>query len=92
MVKGLSFSEIKIQVNYLINELDLTEFRDTKANELSGGNQRKLMCAMALISCPKLVFLDEPTTGVDPVARLKIRNTILKFSRYKNSTYIYTTH
>ncbi len=36
---------------------------------LSGGNMRKLVCAMSLISCPSIEFLDEPTTGVDPVSR-----------------------
>jgi ABC-type multidrug transport system ATPase subunit len=36
---------------------------------LSGGNKRKLICAMSLVACPKVEFLDEPTTGVDPVSR-----------------------
>jgi ABC-type multidrug transport system ATPase subunit len=53
----------------MLSTLDLTPFAKTKANDLSGGNKRKLVCAMSLIGCPKLEFLDEPTTGVDPVSR-----------------------
>tara|TARA_B110000285_G_C15058170_1_gene580796 strand:- start:325 stop:495 length:171 start_codon:yes stop_codon:yes gene_type:complete len=49
--------------------LDLNEFSNTKAGELSGGNKRKLVCAMSLVASPKCEFLDEPTTGVDPVSR-----------------------
>ena len=52
--------------------LDLEDFSNTKAFKLSGGNKRKLVCAMSLIGCPKCEFLDEPTTGVDPVSRRRL--------------------
>lgn len=49
-----------------IKEMDLEPYTDVRANNLSGGNKRKLSVAMALIGNPPLVFLDEPSTGVDP--------------------------
>jgi ATP-binding cassette subfamily A (ABC1) protein 3 len=56
---------------------------------LSGGNKRKLICAMSLVACPMVEFLDEPTTGVDPVSR---RSLIKMLKRLKNSSMILTTH
>jgi len=56
---------------------------------LSGGNKRKLCCAMSLIGCPKLEFLDEPTTGVDPVSR---RSLFQMLKSLTNSSLILTTH
>lgn len=47
--------------------LDLKQYRNRKIKNLSGGNKRKLMVAISLIGEPSLVFLDEPTAGVDPV-------------------------
>lgn len=52
-----------------MNTLDLKPFAKTIAKNLSGGNKRKLVCAMSLIGCPHVEFMDEPTTGVDPVSR-----------------------
>ena len=49
--------------------LDLNPFINVKAKDLSGGNKRKLVCAMSLMACPQVEFMDEPTTGVDPVSR-----------------------
>lgn len=46
--------------------MDLTEYVDVRANNLSGGNKRKLSVAIAIIGNPPIVFLDEPSTGVDP--------------------------
>jgi ATP-binding cassette subfamily A (ABC1) protein 3 len=46
--------------------MDLDEYENKKANQLSGGNKRKLSVSMAMIGNPPLVFLDEPSTGVDP--------------------------
>jgi ATP-binding cassette subfamily A (ABC1) protein 3 len=46
--------------------MDLTEYTHVRANNLSGGNKRKLSVALALIGNPPIVFLDEPSTGVDP--------------------------
>jgi ABC-type multidrug transport system ATPase subunit len=47
----------------------LADYLDVKAGNLSGGNKRKLTCALTLLVSPKVEFLDEPTTGVDPVSR-----------------------
>jgi ATP-binding cassette subfamily A (ABC1) protein 3 len=56
---------------------------------LSGGNKRKLVCAMSLVACPSVEFLDEPTTGVDPVSRRSLFKMLKKLS---NSSLILTTH
>jgi ATP-binding cassette subfamily A (ABC1) protein 3 len=49
-----------------IKDMDLEEYENKRANNLSGGNKRKLSVSMAMIGNPPLVFLDEPSTGVDP--------------------------
>ena len=56
---------------------------------LSGGNKRKLICAMSLVACPKVEFMDEPTTGVDPVSR---RSLFKMLKSLQNSSMILTTH
>lgn len=49
-----------------MEEMDLLDYVDIRANNLSGGNKRKMSVAIALLGNPPLVFLDEPSTGVDP--------------------------
>ena len=56
----------------IIELTDLQDYSNSKADNLSGGNKRKLSLAIALISVKSLILLDEPTTGVDPMARRKI--------------------
>jgi ABC-2 type transport system ATP-binding protein len=57
------------RIDRLLNFARLTEFRDRRAAKLSGGMQKKLALACTLIHTPEIIFLDEPTTGVDPVSR-----------------------
>lgn len=56
-------------MDFIIDTMDLQDFRKVRAGNLSGGNKRKLSCALTLMLCPQIEFLDEPTTGVDPVSR-----------------------
>ena len=57
------------RIERLLRFARLTEFRDRRASHLSGGMQKKLALACTLIHTPEIIFLDEPTTGVDPVSR-----------------------
>lgn len=57
------------RIDRLLNFARLTEFRERRAAQLSGGMQKKLALACTLIHTPEIIFLDEPTTGVDPVSR-----------------------
>jgi ATP-binding cassette subfamily A (ABC1) protein 3 len=68
-VKGMSVDDIDFSKIFIKKTLDLTPFGDKLASQLSGGNKRKLCCAISLMSNPRIEFLDEPTTGVDPIAR-----------------------
>ena len=52
-----------------LRDLDLLKYTDAVASKLSGGNKRKLCVAIALIGNPEVLFLDEPTTGMDPIAK-----------------------
>ena len=88
-IKGLSKHDLKFQKGFLNKMLDLDPYADILAENLSGGNKRKLVCAMALICFPKMLFLDEPTTGVDPVSR---RSLFKMLKKLKSSSMILTTH
>jgi ATP-binding cassette subfamily A (ABC1) protein 3 len=73
--------------------MDLDSYRNIRANNLSGGNKRKLSVAMAIIGNPPLIFLDEPSTGVDPQAKRFMWNIVSKIStQRKKSAVIITTH
>jgi len=65
-VRGAERTE---RIDRLLNFARLTEFRDRRAVKLSGGMQKKLALACTLVHTPEIIFLDEPTTGVDPVSR-----------------------
>ena len=73
----------------LMETLGLTFFKDKLSRELSGGNMRKLSCAQSLILCPRIEYLDEPTTGVDPVSR---RALVRMIRLMKKSSVLLTTH
>lgn len=73
--------------------MDLEDYIHVAANNLSGGNRRKLSVAMAIIGNPPLIFLDEPSTGVDPQAKRFMWNIVSKIStQRKKSAVIITTH
>lgn len=80
----------KEKAQTMIEKFNLEEFKNQKAKTLSGGWQRRLSIAMALISQPKILFLDEPTLGLDVLARRELWNVI---SSLKGKvTIILTTH
>jgi len=75
------FSElknIKVDVDEVLKDIDLIHQKKMSASKLSGGQKRKLCIGIALIGNPKYVFLDEPTTGLDPLSRRKIWELLLK--------------
>lgn len=65
----------------MLETVGLYEARDRKANKLSGGMKRRLGIAQALIGSPKILIVDEPTTGLDPEERLKFRNLLSELSQ-----------
>jgi ABC-2 type transport system ATP-binding protein len=88
---GLPDSEIKRKATSLLKLLDLYDMRERKAKNLSKGQRQKLLIAMALISDPKVLFLDEPTGGLDVLSARKIRELILEL-RKEGITVFLTTH
>ncbi|MCL2321100.1 MAG: ATP-binding cassette domain-containing protein [Oscillospiraceae bacterium] len=69
-------SNVEAETERLLKEFDLTEAKDKAVYAYSGGMRRKLDLAMSLLGSPKIIFLDEPTTGLDPEARINMWNTI----------------
>lgn len=67
-------------VDQMLEEVGLFEARDRNANKLSGGMKRRLGIAQALINDPKIIIVDEPTTGLDPEERIRFRNLLSKIS------------
>jgi ABC-2 type transport system ATP-binding protein len=69
------------EVDRLLDQVGLLEARDRRANKLSGGMKRRLGIAQALIGNPKIIIVDEPTTGLDPDERIKFRNVLSRLSQ-----------
>jgi ABC-type multidrug transport system ATPase subunit len=92
-IRGYSGKELTEVVNTKLTELDLLDYTDVPAGTLSGGNKRKLSVAMALVGEPELVFLDEPSCGMDPFARRSMWNIIESVAeRRKQCVIVLTTH
>ena len=87
---GLGRKEGDARIQGLLEQVDLWERRHDMLEDFSGGMQRRVALIRALIHQPKLLFLDEPTTGLDPAARLEIWETIQHFKQ--SATVILTTH
>jgi len=80
------------RVNKLLNEIGLMDKRDLSAGTLSHGDQRLLEIGLAMAPEPKLLFLDEPTAGMNPVERVKVLENIRRLSREKQSTFVIVEH
>lgn len=78
-------------IDELVELCSLTEFLNRDNQKLSGGQRQRLLLAIALINDPKIVFLDEPTTGLDPQARRNFWD-LVQAIKAKNKTIILTTH
>ena len=89
-IYGMSKERTKKKVAGIIDEFGLSEISKSKPRTLSGGWQRRLSIAMALITEPKILFLDEPTLGLDVIARRELWQVIEKLKG--KTTVILTTH
>ena len=86
-----SFYKHTVAHEELIELCDLSEFLDRDNRLLSGGQRQRLLLALALINDPEIVFLDEPTTGLDPQARRNFWQ-LIKNIKGRNKTVVLTTH
>ncbi|XP_030648495.1 phospholipid-transporting ATPase ABCA1b isoform X2 [Chanos chanos] len=91
ILRGVPEKEVCDVAEWGIRKLGLVKYVDKKAGSYSGGNMRKLSTAMALIGGPPVVFLDEPTTGMDPKARRALWNCILSIIKEGRSV-VLTSH
>lgn len=81
----------QVDALYLLEQVQLTEKAKSKVKELSGGQKQRLSIAVALVNDPKVLFLDEPTTGLDPQARRNLWDLIEQINR-DGKTIVLTTH
>jgi ABC-2 type transport system ATP-binding protein len=88
---GVSRAEASRKSHELLERLGIAEKKDAKVDQLSGGQQQRLMIARALTHDPRVLFLDEPTVGLDPQARHQLWDILRELHR-QGRTIIMTTH
>jgi ABC-2 type transport system ATP-binding protein len=79
-------------IDQLLESVDLMKFRDALVRTFSGGMRRRLEIARGLVHSPRIMFLDEPTTGLDPVSRTNVWEMIRKLRDHSELTILLTTH
>ncbi len=90
-LRGLDPKDARRRTRDALEELSLTDYRKSLVSRLSGGLRRRALCAMVLASDADVLFLDEPTTGLDPLARREVWEAIRRASR-EHRTIVLTTH
>jgi ABC-2 type transport system ATP-binding protein len=89
---GIPTAEREKSIDELLELVDLTQWRNAPARNLSGGMRRRLEIARGLVHRPKIFFLDEPTTGLDPVSRVAVWEMITNIKQQRHLTVLITTH
>jgi ABC-2 type transport system ATP-binding protein len=84
--------ERKASIDELLELVDLTKWRDAQTKTLSGGMRRRLEIARGLVHHPRIFFLDEPTTGLDPVSRVSVWEMLVNIKEHRKLTILITTH
>jgi ABC-2 type transport system ATP-binding protein len=85
-------SEIKERIDFVIDLVDLKDWRKAPCGSLSGGMKRRAEIARGLVHYPRVLFLDEPTAGLDPQTRASVWEYIARLQKQKNITIFLTTH
>lgn len=89
-LSGISKQICKERIEYYLEKTSLAEHRRKKIKQLSGGMKRRVGLVQAVLSEPEFLIVDEPTTGLDPEERIRIRNLLVDFS--ENRTVLFSTH
>jgi ABC-2 type transport system ATP-binding protein len=89
---NIKSNEIKEKIADAIKMTALEKYANKKANIFSGGLKRRLNIAIGLLNDPQILYLDEPTVGIDPQSRKYILDIIKNINKTKNTTIIYTSH
>jgi len=87
-----SHKDVNERVDELLREIGLLDKKGLSAGTLSHGDQRLLEIGLAMAAEPKLLFLDEPTAGMNPVERVKVLENIRRLSQEKRSTFVIVEH
>ena len=82
-LKGLTKKDTKLRIEELLSQMSLEDVRNKKIKKLSGGTRRRVGIAQALLNNPEILILDEPTAGLDPGERIKLRSLLSEFSQQK---------
>jgi ABC-2 type transport system ATP-binding protein len=91
-IYGLRGKELKERVEDVLRIVALTDRADGVVEKFSGGMKRRVNIAAGLVHQPRLLFLDEPTVGVDPQSRNQIFESVLRLNRERGMTILYTSH
>ncbi len=89
---GLRGKDLKQSIDRVAEMLELTDLLDRQAQQMSGGEQRRVHTAMALLHRPPLLLLDEPTTGVDVSTRNRLLETVKRMAAEEGTAVCYSTH
>ncbi len=89
---GIARKEVPERIQFALKMVDLLDWQKAMVTSLSGGMKRRVEIARSLLHYPKVLFLDEPTTGLDPQTRAHIWDYIVKLQKEKNITIFLTTH
>ena len=89
-LSGVARNDLEQRITYYLEKTSLTEHQNKKMRQLSGGMKRRVGLIQALLNNPDFLIIDEPTTGLDPEERIRIRNLLVDFS--KDRTVLFSTH
>src|SRR6201992_244817 len=89
---GIPQQQREKTIKQLLKDVDLEQWADKPVKNFSGGMRRRLEIARGLVHEPKIFFLDEPTTGLDPVSRVAVWEMLSRLKRERDLTILVTTH